>query len=97
MQGAQGLFGCPWQIEWKLALIVAPAAPAEPPEPIEELPPEYRPDGDNVRWIPGYWAWDDERQDFLWISGLWREVDRPEDIERWTRDHRERPWPRALP
>ncbi len=30
-------------------------------------------------------------------SGLWREVDRPEDIERWTRDHRERPWPRALP
>lgn len=30
-------------------------------------------------------------------SGLWREVDRPEDIERWTRDHRQRPWPRALP
>ncbi len=30
-------------------------------------------------------------------GGLWREVDRPEDIERWTRDHSERPWPRALP
>jgi len=29
-------------------------------------------------------------------GGLWREVDRPEDIERWTRDHT-RPWPRALP
>lgn len=30
-------------------------------------------------------------------SGLWREVDRPEDIERWTRDHKPRPWPRAMP
>jgi choline kinase len=29
-------------------------------------------------------------------SGLWREVDRPEDIERWMRDHA-RAWPRALP
>ena len=23
----------------------------------------------NVAWIPGYWAWDDERNDFLWVSG----------------------------
>ncbi|MEJ0100914.1 MAG: phosphocholine cytidylyltransferase family protein [Pseudomonadota bacterium] len=30
-------------------------------------------------------------------SGLWCEVDRPEDIENWTRDHRPRPWPRILP
>jgi choline kinase len=30
-------------------------------------------------------------------SGLWREVDRPEDIERWVRDHKARPWPLALP
>jgi choline kinase len=30
-------------------------------------------------------------------SGLWREVDRPEDIERWTRDHKPRPWPLAAP
>lgn len=43
-----------------------------PPESIEEVPPEERPDGDNVAWIPGYWAWDDERSDFLWISGTWR-------------------------
>lgn len=43
-----------------------------PPGPIEELPPEERPEGDNVAWIPGYWAWDDERNDFLWISGTWR-------------------------
>jgi hypothetical protein len=43
-----------------------------PPDLIEELPPEERPEGDNVTWIPGYWAWDDERNDFLWISGTWR-------------------------
>jgi hypothetical protein len=43
-----------------------------PPEAIEELPPEQRPEGANVAWIPGYWGWDDERRDFLWISGIWR-------------------------
>ena len=43
-----------------------------PPELIEELPPEERPEGDNITWIPGYWAWDDDRSDFLWISGTWR-------------------------
>ncbi len=43
-----------------------------PPEVIEELPPEERPEGDNVTWIPGYWAWDDERTDYLWVSGTWR-------------------------
>ena len=43
-----------------------------PPELIEELPPGERPEGDNITWIPGYWAWDDERSDFLWISGTWR-------------------------
>jgi hypothetical protein len=44
------------------------------PEAIEELPPEQKPDGANVAWIPGYWAWDDERTDFLWISGIWRSL-----------------------
>lgn len=43
-----------------------------PPEPIEELPPDQKPDGANVDWIPGYWAWDDESSDFVWISGVWR-------------------------
>lgn len=43
-----------------------------PPEVIEEIPPEERPEGDNVSWIPGYWGWDDERSDFLWVSGTWR-------------------------
>lgn len=48
--------------------------PNGPPEIIEELPPDERPDGFNVSWIPGYWAWDDERNDFLWLSGIWREL-----------------------
>lgn len=43
-----------------------------PPEMIEEMPPEERPTGENITWIPGYWAWDDERGDYLWISGTWR-------------------------
>ncbi len=46
----------------------------QPPEPIDELPPEFKPAGDNVEWIPGYWAWDDERNDFIWISGVWRNI-----------------------
>lgn len=43
-----------------------------PPPQIEEVPPDQRPEGANVAWIPGYWAWDDERNDFLWVSGVWR-------------------------
>ena len=48
--------------------------PGMPPESIEELPPELRPEGENVAWIPGYFAWDEERSDFLWVSGIWRDL-----------------------
>lgn len=44
-----------------------------PPEPINEIPPEQKPEGD-PEWIPGYWAWDDDQNDFIWISGTWRVV-----------------------
>ena len=47
-------------------------APKAPPAAIEEVPPQQRPEGTNVTWIPGYWGWDDERNDFLWVSGIWR-------------------------
>ena len=47
-------------------------APKQPPAPIEELPPDEKPSGENVQWIPGYWSWDDDKQDFLWVSGFWR-------------------------
>ncbi len=46
----------------------------EPPEPINEEPPEFRPEGENIQWIPGYWGWDIESEDFLWVTGVWRAV-----------------------
>ena len=45
-----------------------------PPAMIEEIAPEQRLEGDNVAWIPGYWAWDEEGSDFIWISGIWRNL-----------------------
>ncbi len=48
--------------------------PKAPPAAIEEVPPDQRLEGANVAWIPGYWAWDDERNDFLWVSGIWRDL-----------------------
>jgi len=43
-----------------------------PPPPVPEIPPEIRPEGENVEWLSGYWFWDDDRNDFLWVSGTWR-------------------------
>lgn len=50
----------------------SPLVTKQPPEPINELPPDQRPEGDNVQWIPGYWGWDQDRSDYLWVSGFWR-------------------------
>ena len=52
-----------------------------PPEDIEEVPPEYAPDEEGAEWIAGYWAWDDDRDDFIWISGVYRVA--PPDM-RWV-------------
>ncbi len=51
----------------------SPLVAQQPPEPVQELPPDQRPEGDNVQWIPGYWAWDQDQNNFLWVSGFWRE------------------------
>ncbi len=51
-----------------------PIVPKKPPEPVPEVPPDQKPDGSHVVWISGYWAWDDEPADFIWISGLWRDA-----------------------
>jgi hypothetical protein len=45
-----------------------------PPEDIEEIPPDQELEGDNVAWIPGYWGWEEDRNDFIWISGIWRNL-----------------------
>ena len=44
----------------------------KPPTAIEELPPDQKPEGSNIQWIPGYFAWDETGNDYIWISGLWR-------------------------
>ena len=46
--------------------------PKMPPAAIEESPPAQRLEGKNISWIPGYWSWDDDRDDFIWVSGIWR-------------------------
>jgi hypothetical protein len=38
------------------------------------MPPDQKPEGDNIAWIPGYWQWDDEAKNFIWVSGFWRAV-----------------------
>jgi hypothetical protein len=54
--------------------------PKEPPAPVPEEPPDQKPSG-NVQWVPGYWAWDADRSDFLWVSGFWRQ---PPPNRRWV-------------
>src|SRR5262249_49092071 len=49
-------------------------APKPPPAPIPEAPPEMQPEGDNVQWLPGYWAWDSEANEFRWVSGVYRDA-----------------------
>jgi hypothetical protein len=51
-----------------------PLVTKNPPDGIDELPPDHKPDGNNIQWIPGYWHWDEDRTDFSWISGFWRSV-----------------------
>lgn len=47
-------------------------APKAPPPPVPELPPDEKPSGNDVQWIPGYWQFDQEKKDFIWVSGFWR-------------------------
>ena len=46
----------------------------KPPDPIPEEPAAEKPEGKNVQWIPGYWQWDTDKKDFIWISGMWRDI-----------------------
>jgi hypothetical protein len=47
-------------------------APTQPPANITENPPAEKPTGDQYVWVPGYWAWDSERNSYIWVSGCWR-------------------------
>jgi hypothetical protein len=46
--------------------------PRQPPAAVDEVPPDMKPDSEKATWIPGYWSWDDDRKDFIWVSGVWR-------------------------
>ncbi|MBN1972465.1 MAG: YXWGXW repeat-containing protein [Sedimentisphaerales bacterium] len=45
--------------------------PAQPPANIKETLPAEKPSGQFV-WVPGYWAWDSQRNSYIWVSGCWR-------------------------
>jgi hypothetical protein len=47
-------------------------APVAPPPAIEEAPPVEQPAEGNVTWVPGYWAWDPDRNGYIWVSACWR-------------------------
>jgi hypothetical protein len=61
-------FAKPVNLEDQRGLI----APTEPPANIDEVPPAERPAGDQFVWVPGYWAWDSDRNGYIWVSGCWR-------------------------
>jgi hypothetical protein len=52
--------------------VATPVIPKAPPAPIAEQAPNQKPQGQNSVWIPGYWSFDDEKKDYVWVSGLWR-------------------------
>jgi hypothetical protein len=61
-----------------------PIVPKQPPDPVPEQPPDQKPEGADVQWIPGYWAWDTDRNDYLWVSGFWRA---PPPDRKWVPGH----------
>jgi hypothetical protein len=50
-----------------------------PPALVTERVPEHQ--DPQAIWIPGYWAWEPEREDFLWVTGVWR---RPPPGRHWV-------------
>lgn len=47
---------------------------APPALPVYEQPPIPEP---GYLWIPGYWAWDDDVEDYYWVPGTWAEAPEP--------------------
>lgn len=46
--------------------------PKRPPPAQREFPPAIRPAANQTLWLPGYWGWEEEQEDFVWVSGVWR-------------------------
>lgn len=47
-------------------------APKPPPANIVEIAPPQRPTGEQFVLVPGYWSWDEDRNDYIWVSACWR-------------------------
>jgi hypothetical protein len=61
-------FAEPVNLQVQAGLVATKAPPAN----IVENAPSQRPQGDQFVLIPGYWAWDTDRNDYIWISACWR-------------------------
>ncbi|MFZ0035553.1 MAG: hypothetical protein WAK60_11285 [Sedimentisphaerales bacterium] len=61
-------FAEPVNLQIQAGLVV----PNQPPANIEEIPPAERPKGDRYVWVPGYWSWDGDRNNYIWVSACWR-------------------------
>jgi hypothetical protein len=46
-------------------------APKEPPAAIVERPAGARP-ARNAQWVPGYWDWDPDQHEYVWVGGSWQ-------------------------
>ena len=60
--------------QFQLQSVAGATIDKAPPQSIVELPPDVRPVGANVQWLPGYWGWDADANDFLWVSGTYRNL-----------------------
>lgn len=65
--------------QFGVSIHVGFARTAPPPLPVMEQPMAP---GDGYIWTPGYWAWDDDVQDYYWVEGEW--VMAPETGMLWT-------------
>lgn len=52
--------------------IALEAVPISPPLDITEQPPS--PPDSKMVWIPGYWSWLRDTGDYIWVSGVWRNI-----------------------
>lgn len=50
--------------------ILIDAHPKKPPAKIKEKIPEQIDSA--AIWIPGYWSWDEDLNDYIWTTGVWR-------------------------
>jgi hypothetical protein len=71
-----GLLGAvpPAAAQVRLAIRIGP-----PPLPLFEQPPLV---GEDLLWLPGYWAWNPADADYFWVPGTWAPAPRPGEL--WT-------------